>query len=79
MSVTNSSFWVGQRAASDHLGISERTLLRWRSANLLKLGVHFRRKFPNPNSPLLYRLDLVEKEMNAAFTREYKTLELTNQ
>jgi len=31
--------WVPQRVAADDLGISERTLLRWRSAGLLKLGV----------------------------------------
>jgi hypothetical protein len=68
--------WVPQRVAADDLGISERTLLRWRSAGLLKLGVHYRRKFPNPNSPLLYKLELVEQAMNAAFARDHRTLEL---
>ena len=76
--MTLSSMWVAQRAAADHLGISERTLLRWRSAELLRPGVHFRRKFPNPNSPLLYRLDLVEEQMNAAFIRDHRSLELSN-
>jgi predicted site-specific integrase-resolvase len=68
--------WVPQRVAADDLGISERTLLRWRSAGLLKLGVHYRRKFPNPNSPLLYKLELVEQAMAEAFARDFRTLEL---
>ena len=68
--------WVPQRVAADDLGISERTLLRWRSAGLLKLGVHYRRKLPNPNSPLLYKLELVEQAMAEAFARDFRTLEL---
>ena len=64
--------WVPQRVAADDLGISERTLLRWRSAGLLKLGVHYRRKFPNPNSPLLYKLELVEQAMAEAFARDFR-------
>jgi len=68
--------WVPQRAAADGLGVSERTLLRWRSAGLLKIGVHYRRKFPAVNSPLLYRLELCEQAMNAAFARDFRTLEL---
>ena len=68
--------WVPQRVAADDLGISERTLLRWRSAGLLKLGVLYRRKFPNPNSPLLYKLELVEQAMAEAFARDFRTLEL---
>ena len=68
--------WVPQRVAADDLGTSERTLLRWRSAGLLKLGVHYRRKFPNPNSPLLYKLELVEQAMAEAFALDFRTLEL---
>ena len=68
--------WVPQRVAADDLGISERTLLRWRSAGLLKLGVHYHRKFPNPNSPLLYKLELVEQAMAEAFARDFRKLEL---
>jgi len=68
--------WVPQRVAADDLGISERTLLRWRSVGLLKLGVHYRRKFPNPNSPLLYKLELVEQAMAEAFARDFRKLEL---
>jgi predicted site-specific integrase-resolvase len=70
------SAWVPQRAAADGLGVSERTLLRWRSAGLLKIGIHYRRKFPAANSPLLYQLELCEKAMNDAFARDHRTLEL---
>jgi len=68
--------WVPQRTAADHLGVSERTILRWRNAGLLKLGVHYRRKFPAVNSPLLYKLELVDKAMTEAFARDARTLEL---
>ena len=67
--------WVAQRATADQLGISERTLLRWRTAGFLKLGVHYRRKFPAPNSPLLYRIERCEHAMSAAFARDVRTLE----
>jgi hypothetical protein len=68
--------WVPQRSAADELGVSERTLLRWRAAGLLKLGVHYRRKFPAANSPLLYQLELCDKAMTDAFARDHRTLEL---
>ncbi len=68
--------WVPQRAAADELGVSERTLLRWRAAGLLKLGVHYRRKFPAANSPLLYQLELCDKAMTDAFARDHRTLGL---
>ena len=68
--------WVPQRAAADELGVSERTLLRWRAAGLLQLGVHYRRKFPASNSPLLYQLERCDQAMTAAFARDHRTLEL---
>jgi hypothetical protein len=68
--------WVPARVAADYLQVSERTLHRWRSAGLFKIGVHYRRKFPAANSPLLYQLELCEKAMNEAFARDHHTLEL---
>ena len=72
----STSLWVPQRAAADELGVSERTLLRWRSAGMLQPGVHFRRKFPAVNSPVLYQLERCEEAMTAAFARDFRTLEL---
>jgi transposase len=68
--------WVPQRAAADELGVSERTLLRWRSAGLLQSGVHYRRKFPTTNSPLLYRLEACDRAMTDVFARDHRSLEL---
>ena len=68
--------WVSQRIAADRLGISERTLHRWRSSQLLKPGVHWRRKFPVPNSSLLYDLGAVEALMREATARTARLLEL---
>jgi predicted site-specific integrase-resolvase len=73
---TASTTWATARAAADHLQVSERTLLRWRNAGLLKPGVHYRRKFVTaPNSPILYRLDECEQAMAAVFASDYLTLE----
>jgi hypothetical protein len=72
----NTQLWVPQRVAADELGVSERTLLRWRSAGLLKIGVHYRRKFPASNSPLLYHLEQCDRAMTEAFSRDFRTLEL---
>ncbi len=72
----STSAWVPQRNAADQLGVSERTLLRWRSAGLLKPGKHYRRKYPAANSPLLYQLELCEQAMTEAFARDFRTLEL---
>jgi len=74
--MTSTMQWATQRIAAEHLGISERTLHRWRQSGLLMPGTHFRRKFPNPNSPLLYKLELCEEAMSAAFARDHRTLEL---
>ena len=67
--------WAVQRQTADRLGISERTLHRWRHAGLLKVGQHYRRKFPSPNSPLLYHLERCEQAMAAACARPWQTLE----
>lgn len=64
------SKWVSQRAAADYLGVSERTLLRWRKAGLLQAGDHFVRKFPAPNSPLVYSLERCEQHRNQFFARQ---------
>jgi hypothetical protein len=72
----STSAWVPQRTAADQLGVSERTLLRWRSAGFLEAGKHYRRKYPAVNSPLLYQLELCEQAMTEAFARDFRTLEL---
>lgn len=61
--------WAMQREAAARLGVSERTLHRWRAAGLLRASEHWRRKFPNPNSPLLYHLERCEQTMSEAAAR----------
>jgi len=61
--------WAMQREAAARLGVSERTLHRWRAAGLLQAGEHWRRKFPNPNSPLLHHLERCEQTMSEAAAR----------
>jgi hypothetical protein len=74
--MTPSCPWAVQREAADRLGISERTLHRWRSAGLLTAGEHYRRKFPNPNSPLLYHLERCEQTMSEATARHPGRMEV---
>ena len=73
--MTHIPHWSVQRQAADCLGVSVRTLHRWRSAGLLKPGEHFRRKFPSPNSPLLYHLERCEEAMSHACARPWQQLE----
>jgi hypothetical protein len=67
--------WATAREARDLLGVSERTLTRWRKASLLKPGEHWRRKFPCSNSPVLNHLQHCEQTMNEASARSAHLLE----
>jgi hypothetical protein len=67
--------WATARDAREELGISERTLARWRASGLLKPGKHWRRKFPTPNSPVLYPLPSCEETMGEATARSADLLE----
>jgi hypothetical protein len=49
---------------------------RWRAAGLLRPGIHWRRKFPASNSPLLYDLEAVEGVMREAAARSADLLEV---
>ena len=72
-----SPLWVAQRAAADQLGVSERTLSRWRASGLLEAGKHWRRKFPgSPNSPVLYRLEVCDQTMSESFARDHQLMEV---
>ena len=67
--------WATAREARESLGVSERTLARWRHAGLLKPGQHWRRKFPSGNSPVLYHLQACESTMSEAAARTAELLE----
>lgn len=61
--------------AREELGISERTLARWRASGYLKTGKHWRRKIRSPNSPLLYHLPSCEEAMGEATARSADLLQ----
>jgi len=75
--MNTTALWVAQRAAADQLGVSERTLIRWRSSGLLQAGKHWRRKFPgSANSPVLYRLEDCDQAMSETFARDPQLMEV---
>lgn len=73
--LTEATEWAEARFASHLLGVSEKTLGRWRKAGLLQAGVHWRRKFPSSNSPVLYHLQRCNDAMNEATARSAALLE----
>ena len=58
--------WVSTKVMAEHLEVSTKTLQRWRTEGLLKLGIHWRRKFPKTKRYLLYNLELVERVITNA-------------
>ena len=71
----NPSPWLGAQDAARALGISYSTLYRWRTAGLFKPGTHWRRKFPNANSPVLYHLDRCNQAMCDATATDIDAIE----
>lgn len=67
--------WADARSAGQLLGVSEKTLGRWRKAGFFRAGVHWRRKFPSTNSPVLYHLERCNEAMNEATARTPHLLE----
>ena len=68
--------WVSTREIADYLEVSEKTLQRWRNTGLLKLGIHWRRKFPTTNRYLVYHLDLTEQAIIKYGSQELKEIKL---
>jgi len=71
----NHSLWLGAHETARALGISYSTLYRWRTFGLFKAGSHWRRKFPNPNSPILYHLDRCSQAMSEATASSINSIE----
>lgn len=67
--------WLDARSIGRLLKVSEKTLCRWRKAGLFQPGVHWRRKFPSANSPVLYHLHRCNDAMNEATARTPHLLE----
>lgn len=56
--------WVSSTKAAEHLGISPRTLKRWRDAGKLIPGVHFRRVGPGLFAHCVYELTALGARMD---------------
>jgi len=68
---------VKQRDAADFFNVSEKTIQRWRSNGILKIGIHFRRKTPAvANSPYLYDLEKCEEKLMDVDRRDVRRMEL---
>jgi len=67
--------WLSAPEACRALGISPSTLKRWRVNGLLKAGLHWRRKFPSTNSPVLYDLERCSAAMREASARGIESIE----
>lgn len=75
-SLANPMEWLDARSIGRLFGVSERTLCRWRKAGLFKPGIHWRRKFPSTNSPVLYHLERCDAAMSEATARTPHLLEI---
>ena len=82
---TATPVWVSQRAARDHTGISERTLIRLRNGStdkkvhtppVLMPGLHWRRISPAPNARVQYNLELLDKAISELSARSAAGLEV---
>ena len=72
-----SSTLVKQKDAADFFNVSEKTIQRWRNNQILKAGIHYRRKTPAvPNSPYLYDLEKCEDKLNDVDRRDVRRMEL---
>ena len=68
---------VKQRDAADFFNVSEKTIQRWRNKQILKIGIHYRRKTPAvPNSPYLYDLEKCEAKLMDVDRRDVRSMEL---
>ena len=68
--------WVSTREIADYLDVSEKTLQRWRNTGLLKLGIHWRRKFPTTDRYIVYHLDLTEQAIIKYGSQELEEIKL---
>lgn len=66
MASTRHHPWATAREARDQLGVSERTLARWRTSGLFQADQQWLRKFLSPNSPVQYHLDHCQNAMRSS-------------
>ena len=62
--------WVITKEIANYLEVSEKTLQRWRNTGFLKLGIHYRRKFPTTNRYIIYNSELIDSLLKTAGSLE---------
>tara|TARA_B100000927_G_scaffold205034_1_gene166406 strand:+ start:305 stop:535 length:231 start_codon:yes stop_codon:yes gene_type:complete len=62
--------WVSTKEIASYLEVSEKTLQRWRNTGFLKLGIHYRRKFPTTNRYIIYNPELIDSLLKNAGSLE---------
>ena len=65
-----SNKWVSTKEIANYLDVSEKTLQRWRNTGFLKLGIHYRRKFPTTNRYIIYNPELIDSLLKNAGSLE---------
>ena len=64
--------WVSTKEIASYLEVSEKTLQRWRDTGFLKLGIHYRRKFPTTNRYIIYNFELIDSLLKTSGSLEVK-------
>jgi hypothetical protein len=62
--MTTTEQWVSASKAAEHLGVSTRTLKRWRDAGKLIPGIHYRRKGAGMFAHCVYHLPNLGQRMD---------------
>ena len=62
--------WISTKEIANYLDVSEKTLQRWRNTGFLKLGIHYRRKFPTTNRYIIYNSELIDSLLKTAGSLE---------
>jgi hypothetical protein len=68
--------WLSAHQMARVLGISTRTLRRWRDSDRFVPGEHYRRKGPNPESEVIYHAAYCVEAIKE-FTRQSETARLS--
>ena len=64
--------WVSTKEIASYLEVSEKTLQRWRNTGFLKLGIHYRRKFPTTNRYIIYNFELIDSLLKTSCSLEVR-------